>query len=47
MKIKYFAHSLKDKPIDEWHLLEDHLFEVAGLAKSFADEFWVGRIDLS
>ncbi len=40
---EYFAHSLEGKPVKEWHLLEDHLLGVAGLAKSFADEFGSGE----
>ena len=39
---EYFAHSFEGKPVEEWHLLEDHLLGVAGLAKSFADEFGSG-----
>jgi len=43
IKKKYFAHSMEGKPVEEWHLLEDHLPGVAGLAKSFADEFGSGE----
>jgi len=35
---EYFAHSYEGKPVEEWHLLEDHLLGVAGLAKSFVKE---------
>lgn len=39
---EYYAHSFEEKPVKEWHLLEDHLLGVAGLVKSFADEFGSG-----
>lgn len=39
---EYFAHSFEGKPVEEWHLLEKHLFGVAGLAKLFGDEFGSG-----
>ena len=34
-----YAHSIKFRPRDEWHRLEDHLSETARLAGSFAAEF--------
>jgi len=40
---KYFAHSLKDKQTDQWHLLDKHLKSTAELAKSFADAFGAGE----
>lgn len=40
---KYYAHSIKGRPFDEWHLLEDHLKGTAELAKSFAEEFGCGE----
>ncbi len=43
MKKKYFAHSLKNKPTEEWHLLDDHLADTAKLARSFADVFSSGE----
>jgi len=39
----YYAHSKEGKPIDEWHLLEEHLKGTAELAKSFAGEFGSGE----
>ncbi|MBI4843712.1 MAG: CRISPR-associated helicase Cas3' [Nitrospirae bacterium] len=38
-----FAHSVEGKPVDEWHLLEEHLKGTAELAKSFADAFGSGE----
>ena len=38
-RTKYFAHSLPEKPIKEWQLLEDHLKKVAEMAGRFADQF--------
>jgi len=35
----YFAHSLENRPVSEWQLLEDHLQNVAELAAEFADVF--------
>jgi hypothetical protein len=35
----FFAHSAEGKPVNSWHILEDHLFNVANLARSFAEEF--------
>lgn len=35
----YFAHSLKDKPIEKWQPLIEHLNNVAELAAEFADVF--------
>ena len=34
-----YAHSIENKPQSDWQLLEDHLRNVAELAKSFAGEF--------
>jgi CRISPR-associated endonuclease/helicase Cas3 len=42
MKRKYYAHSVEGKPADKWQLLGEHLFNVADLARSFADEFGSG-----
>ena len=39
MKNKFFAHSLPEKPKDEWQLLEDHLKNVSKTAADFADSF--------
>jgi hypothetical protein len=42
MEKKYYAHSLEGKPPEEWQPLEEHLRNVAKLAKSFASQFGVG-----
>jgi len=42
MTRKYYAHSLSGKPMDEWQPLEEHLTNVADLAKFFADDFGAG-----
>ena len=39
----FYAHSLENKPCQEWHLLEDHLRATASLASQFADEFGSGQ----
>ena len=39
----FYAHSLENKPYQEWHLLEDHLRATASLARQFADEFGSGQ----
>lgn len=39
----YYAHSIEGKPVDEWHLLDEHLKGTAELAKVFADEFGSGE----
>ncbi len=36
---RFFAHSLEGAPPDKWQLLEDHLKNVAELAKGFAENF--------
>jgi CRISPR-associated endonuclease/helicase Cas3 len=43
MDREYYAHSLPDKPIEEWQRLEDHLKNVAEMAKGFADAFGAGE----
>jgi CRISPR-associated endonuclease/helicase Cas3 len=35
----FYAHSLKSRPVEEWHLLEEHLIETAKLAETFASSF--------
>ncbi|MBI4825783.1 MAG: CRISPR-associated helicase Cas3' [Nitrospirae bacterium] len=40
---QFYAHSVDGKPVDEWHLLEEHLKGTAELAKSFADAFGSGE----
>lgn len=37
--MKYYAHSLKDKPQSEWQTLEEHSANVARLAETFALQF--------
>jgi len=39
MTQKYFAHSVDGKPADEWHLLEEHLHNVARMTAEFASYF--------
>lgn len=39
MKKEYYAHSLKGRPRKEWQKLEDHLKNVAKLARDFAKPF--------
>ena len=39
MTQKYYAHSLEGRPPSEWQPLEEHLKNVAGMARSFADVF--------
>ncbi len=38
----FYAHSLDDKPPEEWHRLEEHLRSVAEMARKFADDFKAG-----
>ena len=35
MKNEFYAHSRDGKPREEWHRLEDHLKEVAKIARPF------------
>ena len=41
--MKYYAHSLPGRPQEEWQLLEDHLKNVAEMARGFAEEFGAGE----
>jgi len=43
MRKEYYAHSLKGRPKEEWQKLEEHLKNVADLAKNFADAFSAGE----
>jgi len=43
MKHDFYAHSIKEKSVDDWHRLEAHLKGTAKLAASFADEFGCGE----
>jgi len=40
--MSYWAHSFSDRPIEEWHGLEEHLKATATLASAFADSFYSG-----
>ena len=40
---KFYAHSVKGKPLDKWHTLEEHLKGTAELAVSFSAEFGFGE----
>ncbi|MBT9165062.1 MAG: hypothetical protein DDT23_01073 [candidate division WS2 bacterium] len=42
MDEKYFAHSLDGRPAKEWQRIDEHLKNVAELAKQFADPFGGG-----
>ena len=39
---KYYAHSKESRPPEEWQPLDEHLKNVAELARSFADSFGAG-----
>ena len=36
---EYYAHSLPDRPMKDWQPLDDHLRNVAEMARGFADAF--------
>ena len=38
----YYAHSKEGRPPSEWQPLEEHLKNVAGMVRSFADIFGAG-----
>lgn len=40
---EFYAHSVEGKPESEWQGLEEHLRNVAELAKKFGDEFGSGE----
>ncbi len=40
---KYFAHSMEGRPDSEWQPLDEHLLNVAELARIFAEEFGCGE----
>lgn len=40
--MEYYAHSLKEENKSKWQKLEEHLINVATLARKFADEFGAG-----
>jgi CRISPR-associated endonuclease/helicase Cas3 len=39
----FYAHSLPGRPPDEWQPLEEHLRNVAELARKFAEPFGAGE----
>ena len=43
MNKSYYAHSLDGRPVSEWQLLDEHLLNVAELARTFAEEFGAGE----
>lgn len=43
MKKTFFAHSIHGQPVDEWQLVENHLHNVAELARKFAEPFGAGE----
>jgi len=38
----HYAHSKEGKPPSEWQLIEEHLKNVAEMAREFADSFGAG-----
>jgi len=44
---QFYAHSLPGRPPEEWQPLEDHLKNVAELARSFAEPFGGGGNTIS
>jgi len=42
MTKKYYAHSLEEKPPEEWQPLDEHLNNVAEMARSFSEPFGAG-----
>lgn len=43
MKLKkYYSHTKEGRPPEEWQPLEDHLKNVAEMARSFTDSFGAG-----
>ncbi len=42
MTQKYYAHTLDGKPPSDWQPLEEHLKNVAKMARLFADAFGAG-----
>ena len=39
-----YAHSLKDRPCEDWQRLEEHLKQVADMSKEFAEKFGAGDL---
>jgi len=42
MMPEYYAHSLPDKLQEDWQRLEEHLKNVAEMARDFAEDFGAG-----
>jgi CRISPR-associated endonuclease/helicase Cas3 len=42
MKDTYYAHSREGKPPEDWQRLDDHLKNVAEMARGFAEDFGAG-----
>ena len=42
MTKKYYAHNLEGKPPSDWQPVEEHLKNVAEMARLFADAFNAG-----
>lgn len=42
MQKEFYAHSLEGRPQEEWQKLEEHLRNVAKLARKFAESFGGG-----
>lgn len=42
MSCEYYAHTLEGRPCSEWQPLEEHLKNVADLARRFAEDFGAG-----
>ena len=40
---EYYAHSLPGRPPEEWQRLDEHLKNVAEMARGFADAFGAGE----
>ena len=47
MDKEYYAHSLEGKPPSEWQQLDEHLNNVAVMARSFAEKFDCGALALN
>ena len=39
----FYAHSVDGRQVSEWQLLDEHLVNVAELARRFAEEFGAGE----
>ena len=42
MDKEYYAHSLEGKPPDKWQRLDEHLNNVAVMARLFVEKFGAG-----